>query len=155
MTTVCVFYCCVNLQINLISYMKVWLTSLDSISYLYNLAITAYSQYRFRTPRGHWNWLFLLLECTSRIANDITSTLKVWEASSSIAIISCHLMHSCWSSILFTFKQRDLNAYFKATNVYQCNIKKKKKLARCLFSLFAYANVCTGRRCLAFDILNL
>lgn len=32
--------------------------------------------------------------------------------------------------------------------------KKKKKLARCLFPLFAYANVCIGRHCLAFNILN-
>lgn len=77
MTMVCVFYCCVDLQINLISYVKVWLTSLDSISYLYNLAITAYNQYRFRTPRGHWNWLFLLLERTLKIANGITSTLSL------------------------------------------------------------------------------
>lgn len=91
----CFFYCCVSLQVNLISYMKVWVTSLDSVSYLYNLAMTAYSQYGFRTPCGHWNWLFLLLESNLRIANEITSILKVWEASSSIAIISCHLMHSC------------------------------------------------------------
>lgn len=135
---VCIFYCCVDLQINLISYVKVWLTSLDSVSYLYNLALTAYSQYRFRTPRGHWNWLFLLLEHTWKIANRITSTLKVWEASSSIAIISCHLIHGCWSSILFAFKQRGLNAYVKATNVCQCNIKKKKRNLHGVYSLYLH-----------------